>query len=181
MEITVFSSISTLTSGLFVGFIFGFLLRKALVTKFDIIVKQLLLQDFTVMKVILTAITIGSIGIYTLISIAPYYTLMISKTSFLSAAIGGGLFGIGMATMGYCPGTGIGALANGARDMWFGLAGMLAGAALYAELYPWITQQIKPTSALNTLTLPEFFHLSPWVFIAISACILGILAYWDRG
>ena len=37
------------------GFIFGFLLQKGGVTEYDILIGQLLLTDFTVVKVILTA------------------------------------------------------------------------------------------------------------------------------
>lgn len=180
MEIMLFAPCTTLLSGLSVGFAFGFLLRKAYVTRFDTIVNQLLLRDFTVMKVIMTTIAFGSVGIYTLHALHPEYEFMISNTTLLSAAIGGALFGIGMATMGYCPGTGIGALADGARDMWFGLLGMIAGAAMYAEVVPWIIAYIKPVADMNTITLPELLGISPWIFIAAIFCMLGGLFMWDR-
>lgn len=178
METILFSSLSTLASGFFVGFIFGFLLRKAKVTQFDVIVKQFLFQDFTVVQVILTAIAVGSFGIYGIIGIWPAYALLISKATFLSAALGGGIFGIGMAVMGYCPGTGIGALANGAQDMWFGIAGMITGAALYAHLFDWIAHNIKPTADMTTITLPELFNISPWICIASIWFMVMLLRKW---
>ena len=52
--------------GLAIGFCFGFLLQKGGVTRYDVIMGQLLLQDWTVVKVILTAILTGMIGIYLL-------------------------------------------------------------------------------------------------------------------
>ncbi len=180
METMLFAPCTTLLSGITVGFAFGFLLRKAYVTRFDTIVNQLLLRDFTVMKVILTAIAFGSIGMYALNTFAPEHVFMISSTTLLSAAVGGALFGIGMATMGYCPGTGIGALADGARDMWFGMLGMIVGAALYAELFPWITTNLKPTAYMNTIALPELFGISPWIIIAAIMVMLGGLFVWDR-
>lgn len=46
------------------GIIFGFLLHKGGVTKFDVIVGQLLLTDFTVLKIMLSAVVTGMIGIF---------------------------------------------------------------------------------------------------------------------
>ncbi|HPJ48542.1 MAG TPA: hypothetical protein PK162_06635 [Synergistales bacterium] len=50
--------------GLAFGIAFGFLLQKGGVTKYDIIAGQLLLKDFTVVKVMLSAILTGMVGIY---------------------------------------------------------------------------------------------------------------------
>ena len=130
MVTALFAPWTELLSGLLVVTVFGFLLRKAYVTRFPVIVGQLLLKDFTVMKVMMTAIAFGSLGIYLL----PHSSLLIDPTPLAGALIGGGIFGVGMAVMGFCPGTGIGALADGSRDMWFGVLGMIVGAGIYAEL-----------------------------------------------
>lgn len=124
------------------------------------------------MKIILTAIAIGSLGIYGLQVYFGEAKLIIHPTTLFAALLGGGIFGIGMASLGYCPGTCVGALASGNRDIPFGLFGMVAGGAIYAELYPWVTKEIKPHESLNQITLGDYFHLSPWVFIVI---ILGIV------
>ena len=179
MNTLLLAPFPTLLSGLITGILFGFILRKALVTRFDIIVNQLLLRDFTVMKVILTAIACGSLGIYGLHSASPSLPFLISKTTLFSTMLGGTLFGIGMAIMGYCPGTGVGALADGARDMWFGVLGMIVGAALYAHLYPWIVSYIKPQKDMTTITLNGLFGISPWFFIAAIWCMLIILYIID--
>ena len=50
--------------GLVVGLVFGFLLQKGGVTRYQVIVGQFLLKDFTVLKVMLTAIVTGAVGIY---------------------------------------------------------------------------------------------------------------------
>jgi hypothetical protein len=50
--------------GLGFGILFGFLLHKGGATKYDVIVGQLLLTDFSVMKIMLSAIATGMIGIY---------------------------------------------------------------------------------------------------------------------
>ena len=56
--------ISPLLWGLAFGILFGFLLQKGGATKYDVIVGQLLLTDFTVLKIMLSAVLIGMIGIY---------------------------------------------------------------------------------------------------------------------
>ena len=58
-----------LLTALGIGFAFGFVLQKGGVTGYEVIVNQLLLKDFTVLKIILSAILTGMIGVYTLVNI----------------------------------------------------------------------------------------------------------------
>ena len=165
---------------LFVGVLFGFLLQKAGVTQFSTIVGQLILKNFTVMKVIMTAIAVGSMGLYSLKIIFPDASTIISSTTLFAAAIGGGVFGMGMAILGYCPGTCVGALGEKARDAFFGVLGMIFGAGIYAEAYSWIVENIKPHEAINQSTLAEHFSLTPWFFVALSFLVVLILVAMDR-
>lgn len=87
------------------GLVFGFLLQKGGVAKFHILIGQLLLQDFTVVKIMLTAIVVGMIGI-TILNSQAKVNLHIKPTRLGSNIIGGLLFGFGFALIGYCPGTG---------------------------------------------------------------------------
>ena len=48
--------------GLVMGVIFGFLLQKGGVTNYDVILGQLLLTDFTVVKIMLSAVVTGTVG-----------------------------------------------------------------------------------------------------------------------
>ncbi len=168
MQTTLFTSWTEILSGLVAGIIFGFLLRKAHVTRFSVIVKQLLLQDFTVMKVIMTCVISGATGIALLRYFQPSLQLDIGATTFFATIVGGGIFGIGMAVTGYCPGTAIGALADGAKEMKFGILGMVTGAAIYAECFEWIQENLKPAHDLVKTTLPEYFGVS-------SVAIIGVL------
>lgn len=180
MEIPIFSGWSDLFTGLFAGVVFGFLLQKGSVTRFSTIVNQLLLHDFTVMKVMLTAIAVGGSMIYGLQYLGSDVELNISSTTLFSSLFGGAVFGVGMVVMGYCPGTGVAALADGAKDMWFGFIGMIVGAALYAELFPLIQNTLKPASQLVKTTLPEYFGVSPWVFLILVWSAVVILVFLDR-
>ena len=172
MDTTLFASWTEIFSGLFTGIVFGFLLRKAHVTRFNIIVKQLLLQDFTVIKVIMTSVIFAATAIALLGYFQPDIQLDIGETTFFATMLGGGIFGIGMAITGYCPGTAIGALADGAKDMRFGILGMIAGAAIYAECFEWIQENIKPAQDLVKTTLPEYFGISSLAIIGpLLACV----------
>ncbi|NLE39586.1 MAG: YeeE/YedE family protein, partial [Pirellulaceae bacterium] len=55
--------------GLLLGIAFGFLLQKGGVTYYDVIIDQLLLKDFTVVKIMLTAMVTGMIGVHVLVSL----------------------------------------------------------------------------------------------------------------
>ena len=114
------------------GFIFGFLLQKGGVTEYDILIGQLLLTDFTVVKVILTAIAVGMIGV-NLLAHFNLTKLHIKKGSWGASLIGGIIFGIGFGLLGYCPGTVSGAAAKGYIDaLTGGIPGLLVGAGLFA-------------------------------------------------
>ena len=60
----LFENYTVILQGLIVGFIFGFLLQKGRVSRFNVIVGQLMLKDFTMLKIILSAIVVGSIGFH---------------------------------------------------------------------------------------------------------------------
>lgn len=181
METTLFAPWQEILSGLFVGIVFGFLLRKAHVTRFAVIVKQLLLKDFTVMKVILTAVFSASAGIALLRYFQPELALKIDPTTLFASMVGGGIFGVGMAVLGYCPGTAVGAVADGAKDVWFGLLGMIVGAAIYAESFEWIQEHVKPAKDMVKTTLPEYFGVSEFVIIGLFfACAIAYFFITNR-
>ena len=141
------------------GLIFGFLLQKGGVAKFHILVGQLLLQDFTVVKIMLTAILVGMIGVSFLNSQAKV-NLHIKPTKIGSNIIGGLLFGFGFALLGYCPGTGAAALGEGNWDAIFGMAGLIAGSYLFAEASGWIKNTVDKWGNLGKKLLPDVLHAS---------------------
>lgn len=162
------------------GIIFGFLLRKAAVSRFDTIVGQLLLKDFTVMKVILTAIVVGSIGIYSLnaFSLIPFFHL--AETPIIYSIIGGSLFGVGMSLAGYCPGTAIAAIAEGSKDMIFGLVGMLMSAALFSAWSPHFMSYFQQKDLAFQKTISSFFSIPNWIVITCLSLIWMAFAFGVR-
>ncbi len=157
-------NILNLVYGLLTGLVFGFLLQRATVTRFRTIVGQLLWADHTVLRTMFTAVVVGAIGVYAMHQMWDV-PLHIKPATLLANVIGGVIFGIGMAILGYCPGTGLGAIGEGSRHAIFGFVGMLVGAAIYAEAYPWISTNILPVANLGKVTIPDQTGLSPWFFI----------------
>jgi len=172
MDFQLFLNSGTTVFALVGGVLFGFLLRKGGVSRFDTIIGQFLLKDFTVMKMMMTAIVVGSLSIYSLNELGFIPTFHLSKVSVLFAIIGGLIFGVGMSIMGYCPGTAIAAIAEGAKDAVFGFVGMLFGAAVFNIISPPMLPKIEQQDFAHKQTLSTILGVSPWVVI------LALIGVW---
>jgi len=172
---------SPLLWGLAFGVVFGFLLQKGGATKYDVIIGQLLLTDFTVVKIMLSAVLTGMIGIHAM-KIPGWVELYPKSGSWGMNTIGGLIFGVGFAVLGYCPGTLAGAVGNGYLDALVGgLAGILIGAGLFAALYPRLSQGILKKGDFGNLTLPRLFKVNDWVVvIPVALFILALLLWLER-
>lgn len=183
--ITVFAPYSDLAQGALVGLIFGFLLQKARVTRFDTIVNQFLFRDFTVLKVMLTAIVVGALGVWGMLQLGMIEGLQVKNATILGNAAGGLIFGAGMAVLGYCPGTGVAAIGDGSRHAIFGLAGAIVGAAIYAEMHAWLNTHLNKVVDLGKATFPSQTGLSPWWFIlatgVVAVALFVAIERFERG
>lgn len=179
-----FASGDVLLLGAIVGLVFGFLLQKGGVTRFDVIVGQFLLRDFTMIKIMLSAVVVGGVGIYGMRAAGLDVAMHIKSAAILGNALGGLIFGVGMAILGYCPGTGVAALGDGSRHAIPGILGMLFGAGVYAEVHPWMAANVLGTGAIGKETLATVTGLSPWWFLLAMAIAvpMGLVALerWER-
>jgi hypothetical protein len=172
------TSVSTLAAGLLFGVVFGFLLQKGGATKYDVIAAQLLLSDFTVLKIMLSAVVTGMIGIYAMKTMG-WIELSIKSGSLGKNIIGGLIFGVGFAVLGYCPGTIAGAVGNGYLDAIVGgLVGIVVGSGLFAALYPKIKSGILAKGDFGELTLPKLFKVNDWVVVIPAAALIVLLLVW---
>ncbi|RME94088.1 MAG: YeeE/YedE family protein, partial [Verrucomicrobia bacterium] len=117
------------------GMLFGWLLHRGGVTDYNVIVNQFRLRDFTVMKIMLTAVVVGGAGVL-LLHQSGHAQWHIKPAHLLGVILGAALFGVGMVLYGYCPGTGLAATATGSVHALVGLAGMLVGGVLFALAHP---------------------------------------------
>jgi len=168
---------SQLIWGMVFGIVFGFLLQKGGVTKYEVILGQLLLVDFTVLKIMLSAVVTGMIGIY-LMKTLGWVAIYPKSGSLGKNVIGGLIFGVGFAVLGYCPGTIAGAIGNGYLDALVGgLIGIWIGSGLFAAYYPRLNRSILNKGDFGAMTLPKLFKVNDWiVVIPVSALIVILLA-----
>ncbi len=156
--------------GLVIGMCFGFLLQKGGATYYDVILGQLLLRDFTVVKIMLSAVITGMAGVYAMRS-AGLAELHIKPGAVGSSVIGGLLFGAGFALLGYCPGTIAGAVGHGSLDALLGgIPGIIAGCALFAALYPLLDRYVLHLGTFGDITVPGLLQKREWPVIG---CVCG--------
>ena len=170
----MFDPVWKLALGLCTGIVFGFLLQKGRVAKYEVIVGQFLGRDFTVVKIMGTAVVVGSIGIYALLP-TETISLHIKPLLWAGILIGGALFGIGMAVLGYCPGTGVAACGEGRKDAFIGLLGMFVGAGIFVAFYPTMSKLMSALGDAGKVTLPQVTDTSPWIWI-VTLTVIAIAA-----
>jgi len=156
--------------GIVTGILFGFLLQKGHVLRYDKQVGALRLMDMTIFKFMLSAIIVAAIGIYLLKDLG-LIQLSMKSTSIGAQVVGGILFGIGWGLLGYCPGTAAGALGEGRLDGLWGILGMLLGGGLYASAYPFMKDSIIPLGNFGKISLPQVLGVNHWIVILIFAAV----------
>lgn len=161
--------------GLITGILFGFLLQKARVIRYDKQLGALRLMDMTIVKFMLSTVLVAMVGTYLLKDLG--LVKLSVKPALLGGVILGGLiFGIGWGLLGYCPGTALGALGEGRFDALWGILGMLVGAGLYAEAYPFLKETVLTWGNLGKITFPQVLGVNHWIVIAI-VVVGGLLLF----
>jgi hypothetical protein len=164
--------------GLVFGLAFGFFLQKGGVTNYDVIIGQLLLEDFTVLKIMLAAVIVGMPGVYAMKRLG-WVELQPKAGSLGINLVGGLIFGVGFAVLGYCPGTLAGAVGNGYLDALVGgLAGIIVGSDLYAQVYPRVRAGIQRWGDFGDLTLPRWLKVNDWLVVIPAMILLTLLLVW---
>lgn len=166
--------------GLITGVLFGFLLQRGHVLRYDKQLGALRLKDLTIVKFMLSHIMVAMVGIYLLTDLGLVH-LSIKSTVLGTNILGGLLFGLGWGLIGYCPGTSLGALGEGRLDALWGIAGMLVGAALFARAYDGLLTTVYTWGAYGKLTLPGLLGINHWlVIVALLTAFAWILHFIER-
>lgn len=159
---------------LFLGFLFGAILQSAKLNRYNVISGMATLENFAVAKAITVAIGVGAviIAIETGLGFATYH---IKPFLLGGIAIGGIIFGIGMAILGYCPGTLPVSLGEGSVDALIGIIGGLVGGFVYTILLPSINSILGPDLGSTSLYTLVGQHHFIFYFFDI---IIGIVFVW---
>jgi uncharacterized membrane protein YedE/YeeE len=160
------------------GILFGLSLQISKVNTFNTISGMAILKDFTVAKTIATAIGVGAI----LLSIEVYFGFAdfhIKPFIVGNIVIGGFVFGIGMATLGYCPGTMPISMGQGSLDALVGMIGGLLASVVYTLLAPFLQGAMGPN--LGMLALSSFISTgSAYFYITtiLNGSLLLVISFW---
>lgn len=159
------------------GAVFGMLLQRGRVADYNVIVNQFRFRDFTVLRVMLTAIVVGGIGVYVLhqFGLAQYH---IKPADMLAVVLGAALFGVGMVLYGYCPGTGVAAVGTGSIHALVGFLGMLVGGILYALSFPWIQSNVLAIGSFGKIRLPEITGIHDLFWLGALLIVTVILLHF---
>lgn len=166
-------------AGLGMGIVFGFLLEKARVFEPGVIVGQMQLRSFTMLKVFLTAVATGAVALaalngFDLVKLQPKAAL------YAADVVGGLILGVGITLAGACPGTTPAQIGVGYRDAVFTLIGGLCGAVAYSYAQPWLATTFL-ASGQGKITFADLLGFPYWTgALALAAVIVVALVLLER-
>jgi uncharacterized protein len=157
-----------IVKALVLGVLFGWSLHKAGLTHYARIVNVFRFRDMTVMRFMLTTLVVGAFAIQAGVDLGFTQSAPIPPTSMLANVAGGVVFGIGMATAGYCPGTIVAEAGEGRLDAWIaGLSGLVVGALVFGLLQPVIMPTLARVGVLGRVTFASLTGASPWLVLLV--------------
>lgn len=164
-------------SGLLLGFAFGFVLERAGFGSGCKLTAQFRLTDWSVFKVMFTAIVFAAVGIYVL-ELAGWVradAVYVPAPYLWAVVAGGALIGAGFAIGGYCPGTSAVGLMTGRLDALVFFAGLLIGTFMFAGMFPWLDALTTAGELKSGDRLPEVLGIPEgWVLGALVAAAVGV-------
>ncbi len=165
-------------SGVLMGIVFGFALEKSRVFEPGMIVGQMQLRNWIMLKVFLTAVATGAVALAFLHGFG-FVKLQPKAALYAADIVGGLILGAGIALAGACPGTTLAQIGVGYRDAIFTLFGGLAGAVAFSYAQPWLAKSLIGTGP--KLLFTDLAGIAYWQgAVALAAVIVVILALIER-
>ncbi len=166
---------------LFFGFLFGGLLVYARLNRFDVISGNAMLKDMTIAKAILMTIGVGALllNVEIWLGLASYHVKPFIAGGVL---LGGIVFGIGMAVLGYCPGTLAVSTGEGSLDALTGIVGGLLGGLVFTVLKPELNPVLGPNwGKLSLFSLTGQHSVLFFVLLLVLAIVFVVAAFALHG
>lgn len=151
-----------------IGVAFGYVLEQAGLADARKLAGQFYLTDFTVVKVMFSAIVTAMLGAFWLgrFEVIDLGAIYVPETFLAPQALGGVIFGAGFVICGLCPGTSCAAAGAGRIDGIATVFGLLFGVLATGLAFPAI-EPFYESTALGVLTLPRAFDISYGLMVAI--------------
>ena len=165
-----------------IGVGFGFSLEQAGFSSSRRLAGMFYGYDTTVIKVFFTAAIVALVGSQFLSYLGLLNLNLVFVNEFYVAAsiIGGVIMGAGFIIGGFCPGTGLSAMAIGKIDAIVFFAGGLTGAFLFGETYPYI-QGIANGYYKGPVKIDELLGISPGLFTFLLIVAAAIMFWIAEG
>lgn len=166
--------------GAAMGIVFGVALEKSRVFEPGIIIGQMQLRNFIMLKVFLTAVATGAVVLavlngFSIVKLQPKAAL------YAADIVGGLLLGTGITLAGACPGTTLAQIGAGYRDALFTLIGGICGAVAFTYAQPILSKTFLGGTAPK-LIFSDLFGVPYWigalVLAALCVVILVALETW---
>lgn len=168
---------TTLVIGFLIGCAFGAILYLGGATSYRRILGTLRLKDMWIIKLMGTAIGVGTLGIY-LLDLGGLAHMSIKPAYVWGVALGGIVFGIGWAVSGFCPGTCVVGASEGKKDAMATLFGGLVGALLFSLAFPFIEATLIQKANFGSVTLAGMLGVSGiYLAMGLSAALLGVVFF----
>jgi len=169
------SVLSAILVGIAMGIVFGFALEKSRVFEPGMIVGQMQMKNFIMLKVFLTAVATGAVVLAALNGFG--YVKLSPKPALYSADIVGGLIlGAGITLAGACPGTTLAQIGAGYRDALFTLIGGLAGAVAFSYAQPTLSKTFLAQGG-GKIIFSDLIGVPYWMAaLALAAVLVVVLA-----
>jgi len=138
-----------------IGIVFGTIIQYSRLDKFEKIAGFAMLRDTVVPKMLFLTVGISSIGLYFMVQ-AGYASYHVKPIILGGLIIGGIIFGISMAILGKCPGTGPVSIAEGRIDVLVGAIGGVFGGLFFTVYFDFFKKIIG--ESLGKTTLITYFQ-----------------------
>jgi uncharacterized protein len=167
----------SLVAALGIGVAFGVTLEQAGLGSARKLAGQFYLTDFTVLKVMFSAIVTAMLGLFWLgrLGVVDLTRVYVPETYVVPQLAGGLVFGLGFVLAGLCPGTSCVAAATGRGDGAMVVAGMFSGVLLTGVLFAPL-ERFANSTALGVRTLPNLLHVS-YGMTALLVVVLALGAF----
>ena len=161
-------------TAILIGIAFGWSLEQAGLGDAQKLAGQFYLRDFTVIKVMLSAIVTAMLGLFWLgrlglIDLAAIYG---PETWLIPQIVGGLVFGTGFVISGLCPGTACVAMAGGRGDGVATVLGLFVGILATGLAWSWI-EGFADRTAYGAFTLPQLTDL-PYGVVVAGLTVAGV-------
>src|SRR5262245_26575521 len=159
--------------GIAMGIVFGFAFEKSRVFEPGMIVGQMQLRNFIMLKVFLTAVATGAIVLAVLNGLG-YVELQPRAAAYAPNVFGGLLLGAGISLTGACPGNTLAQIGAGYRDAFFTLVGALFGAVTFSYAEPAIDRTFLGQSGPK-LVFTDMVGVPYWIGALVLAAVIVVI------